>query len=70
MRLTLMLFIFSVVLSTSSCATHVTPRPAKVTVIKTPPKHYRVVKIKGQRYYVWNGKHYRKTKKGYVVVRV
>lgn len=57
----------------SSCAVHVTTRrrPApKVTVIKTAPKHYKIVKVRGQRYYFWNGKHYKKTKKGYVFVRV
>ncbi|MFY0712077.1 hypothetical protein J1D01_00240 [Seonamhaeicola sp. NFXS20] len=56
----------------SSCATRVTTtRPVtKVTIVKTLPKHYKIVRVKGKRYYFWNGKHYRKTRKGYVVVRV
>ncbi|WP_460220475.1 DUF6515 family protein [Psychroserpens sp. MEBiC05023] len=67
-----LLFIFSAVylMSLSSCATRVVTRPANVTVIKTPPKHYKIVKVKGKHYYFWNGNHYRKTRKGYVVVRV
>ena len=63
--LLLMLFFNS-----TSCATRVVTRPATVTVIKTPPKHYKIVKIKGKRYYFWNGNHYKKTKKGYVVVKL
>ncbi|APY12789.1 hypothetical protein BWZ22_07175 [Seonamhaeicola sp. S2-3] len=55
----------------SSCATRVTTTPvSKVTVVKTLPKHYKIVRVKGKRYYFWNGKHYKKTRKGYVVVRV
>jgi len=67
-----LILIFSVVclLNLSSCATRVVTRPTAVTVIKTPPKHYKIVKVKGKRYYFWNGKHYRKTRKGYVVVKV
>lgn len=66
--LLVVLFIFS--LSFSSCATTVHTQPPKVLVIKKLPKHHRVVYINGHRYYKWNGKHYRKTKRGYVVVKV
>ncbi len=56
----------------TSCATRVTTRPVatKVTIIKTPPRHYKIVKVRGKRYYFWNGKHYRKTNRGYIFVRV
>ncbi|WP_282134823.1 hypothetical protein [Seonamhaeicola maritimus] len=54
----------------SSCATHVSTRPAKVTVIKTVPKHHRIVTVKGKRYYFWSGKHYKKTRRGFVLIRV
>ena len=66
------IFILSLLfaLSLSSCATRVVTRPATVTVIKTPPKYYKIVRVKGQRYYFWNGKHYKKTRRGYGVVRV
>ena len=58
------------VISLSSCATHVVTKPAKVTVIKTAPKNHKIVTVKGKRYYFWNGNHYRKTGKGFVIVRV
>ncbi|MEM9680109.1 MAG: DUF6515 family protein, partial [Bacteroidota bacterium] len=41
-----------------------------VTVVKTLPRHYKVVRVNGKRYYFWNGRHYKKTRNGYVVVRV
>lgn len=66
------LFILSVffALNLSSCATRVVTRPANVVVVKTPPKHYKIVQVKGKRYYFWNSKHYKKTRHGYVVVRL
>ncbi|WP_406685365.1 hypothetical protein N1F78_06475 [Seonamhaeicola sp. MEBiC1930] len=54
----------------SSCAARVTKRPAKVTVIKTAPQNHKIVVIKGKHYYFWNGRHYRKTRRGFVFVRV
>ncbi len=67
----ILLFMFAM-MSLSSCATRVVTRPAStsVTVVKTPPRHYKIVTVKGKRYYFWNGNHYRKTRKGFVVVRV
>tara|TARA_R110001583_G_scaffold103863_3_gene251121 strand:- start:9871 stop:10086 length:216 start_codon:yes stop_codon:yes gene_type:complete len=66
----LLLFIFIFSLSFTSCATTVREKTAKVVVIHKLPKAHKVVYIKGHSYYKWNGKHYRKTRKGYVVVRV
>ena len=65
-------FILSLVftLSLSSCATHVVTRPANAVVVKTPPKHYKIVRVKGLSYYFWNGKHYKKKRRGYVFVKV
>ena len=63
-----LLFLFSI--SFSSCVTTVRATPSKVVVVKKLPKVHKVVYVKGNRYYRWNGKHYRKTKKGYVVMRV
>lgn len=68
-----LLFIIGIAfaLSITSCATNVAVRPAsKVKVIKVAPKHHKIVVVKGHRYYFWNGKHYRKTSKGYVFVNV
>ena len=57
---------------TTSCAPRVVvkePRAKKVVVVKRPAK-YRVVRIKGKKYYYWNGRYHRKTSRGYVVVKV
>jgi hypothetical protein len=58
----------------SSCATRVvTPAPVastKVVVVKKAPRNHKVVVVKGKRYYTWNGKHYRKTRNGYVLVKL
>ena len=55
----------------SSCAVHTTRRPAtKVIIVKTAPSHHKIVTVNGKRYYFWNGKHYRKTRRGYVFIRV
>ena len=61
-------FVFA--LSFTSCASRVVVRPQASTVVKVAPKHHKIVVVKGKRYYYWNGKHYRKTKKGYLFVRV
>ncbi|NOR29186.1 MAG: hypothetical protein GQ540_11725 [Lutibacter sp.] len=66
-------YFFLVVLfsfSATSCVTTVRATPAKVVVVKKLPKTHKVVSIKGHRYYKWNGKHYRKTNRGYVIVRL
>ncbi len=57
----------------TSCATRVvTSAPApttKVVIVKKAPVNHRVVVVKGKKYYKWNGKHYRKTNRGYVLVK-
>lgn len=57
-------------LGLTSCATHVYHRPSPVKVIKVAPKHHKIVVVKGKRYYYWDGRHYRKTGRGYIVVKV
>jgi len=58
-------------LSLSSCAQRVVVRqPANVTVVKKLPRNYKVVRVNGKRYYTWNGKRYRKTRNGYVIVNI
>lgn len=59
------------VFSFSSCATRVAVRPAaNVKVVHVAPKNHKVVVVKGKRYYYWNGRHYSKTSRGYVYVRI
>lgn len=71
MRPFLLVFVCILFLSTSCATRVVTTAPAStVTVVKTAPKNHKIVVVKGKRYYFWNGRHYKKTRKGYVVVRV
>ena len=56
---------------TTSCARRVVVSPKKqVTVVKNAPRNHQVVVVRGQRYYTWNGNHYKKTRQGYVLVRI
>lgn len=58
-------------LSFNSCARRVVVKqPTKVTVVKKLPRHYKIVRVNGKLYYTWNGKRYRKTRNGYVVVNI
>lgn len=56
----------------TSCATRVVHRTPsnKTVVVKTAPKNHQLVVVKGQRYYKWNGNHYKKTSRGYLLVRI
>ncbi len=70
MRTLLLILGFVFTLTFTSCASRVVVRPQATTVVKVAPKHHKIVVVKGKRYYFWNGKHYRKTKRGYVFVKV
>ena len=70
MRSFIIIFFALCAMCLSSCATRVVNKPATVIVVKKAPIHYKIVKVKGKRYYFWNGNHYKKTRKGYVIVRV
>jgi hypothetical protein len=65
-QLLAILLAFSIV---TSCASK-QPTPRKVTIVKTAPRGHKIVTVKGKRYYKWNNTHYKKTKKGYVIVRL
>jgi len=55
----------------SSCVVHKRPAAtSRVVVIKKAPRNHKVVVVKGTRYYTWNGKYYKKTRKGYIVTRI
>lgn len=57
-------------ISTTSCVTTFSHRPApEVVVIKHKPMNYKVVRVKGKKYYHWNNNHYRKVRGGYIQVR-
>jgi len=57
-------------LGSTSCATstRVVHQPKKVVVVKRPAK-YKVVRVKGKRYYYWNGRYHKRTRKGFVLVK-
>lgn len=64
-----LVFVFSI--SFNSCARRVVvAQPSSVTIVKKLSKHYNVVKVRGKRYYYFNGNHYRKTRNGYLLVRI
>ncbi|MDO6743381.1 hypothetical protein Q4553_02220 [Tenacibaculum soleae] len=45
-------------------------RVHKVMTIKKAPKNHKVVVIKNKRYYTWGGKHYKNTKRGFIVAHL
>jgi hypothetical protein len=65
-----LLFALCFLLATTSCARRVVSGPETVTIVKTAPAAYKIVKIKGKRYYTWNGNHYRKTRRGFILMRL
>ena len=69
MRTLIVLLSVFLTLNLSSCATRTVSQPNSVTVVKTRPANYKIARVNGKRYYFWNGTHYRKTRRGYVVVR-
>ncbi|OZV70778.1 DUF6515 family protein [Winogradskyella aurantia] len=57
-------------LTLNSCASRVVVQPQNsVTVVTKLPRNYKVVRVNGYRYYYFNGRHYKKTKRGYIAVR-
>lgn len=68
--LLVLVFVFSL----QSCVVHTKPahnhQKTKVVYVKHAPKNHKIIVVKGKRCYFWNGKHHRKTRKGYIVVKV
>ena len=56
------------IFTSTSCATVVVKQPKRVVVKR--PATYKIVRVKGRKYYVWNGRYHRKTRKGYVFVKL
>jgi len=69
-KLIIVLFGCALLLVGNSCVVHSRPAQSNVVVVKKAPKYHKVVVVKGKRYYTWGGKHYRKTRKGFVYVRI
>lgn len=70
MRTLFIIFGFVLAISLSSCARRVVVKTPRTTVVRVAPKNHKIVVVKGKRYYYWNGRHYKKTRKGYVIVKV
>ena len=70
MRTLLIIIGFIFAMTFTSCATRVAVQSPNVKVVKIAPKYHKIVVVKGKRYYFWNGRHYKKTRKGYVIVKV
>lgn len=71
MKKSLILLLVIFIYGFTSCATRVrTKTPTNVVVVQKRPTNYKIVKVKGKRYYLWNGNHYTKTRRGYVLVKV
>jgi len=70
MRTLLIIIGFVFAITFTSCATRIAVQSPNVKLVKVAQKHHKIVVIKGKRYYFLNGRHYRKTKKGFVIVRI
>lgn len=67
------LFLFVIVVfALTSCVTRVvtTTPSSHVVVVHKAPRNHKIVVVNGHRYYRWGGNHYRKTNKGYVLVKM
>ena len=56
--------------SLQSCVVRQVTSKPNLVIVKKAPRNHQVVVIKKRKYYKWDGKYYRKTRRGYVVVRL
>lgn len=70
-KIVLILFGSAMLLLGNSCVVHSRPAAhSHSVVVKHAPRNHKIVVVKGQRYYTWGGKRYKKTRRGYVVVNI
>lgn len=69
-KFVLILFGSMLLILGNSCVVHTRPAVQSRTVVVKAPRNHKIVVIKGKRYYTWGGKHYKKTRKGYIITRV
>ena len=69
-KVALIIFGCSLLLLGNSCVVNSRPVATRTIVVKQAPRNHKVVVVKGQRYYIWGGKRYKKTRRGYVVVNI
>jgi len=71
MRFLVYSLIVAFALNFNSCARGVVIKDSNGgTVVHKLPKRYDVIRVNGKRLYFFNGRHYKKTRRGYVVVKV
>lgn len=56
--------------SSSSCARRVVVVSDPMPVVRVAPTHHKIVVVRGRRYYSWDGNYYRKTRRGFIIVRL
>jgi len=56
--------------SLESCVVRQVASKPNLVIVKKAPRNHQVVVIKKKKYYKWGGKYYRKTRRGYIVVRL
>ena len=66
----LIIFGCSLLLLGNSCVVNSRPIATRTVVVKQAPRNHKIVVVKGQRYYTWRGKYYKKTRRGYIVVSI
>ncbi len=69
-KFVLILFGSMLLILGNSCVVHTKPTAQSRTIVVKAPRNHKIVVIKGKRYYTWGGKHYKKTRKGYIITRV
>jgi len=72
MRHLIFILLILLTFSTTSCGRPVVTvtKTGNTTVVTKLPRKYKVVRVNGKRYYFFNGRHYKRIKRGYVVVKV
>ncbi len=70
MKKIILLILFIASFSLESCVVRQVASKPNLILVKKAPRNHQVVIIKNKKYYRWGGKYYRKTRRGYVVVRL
>jgi hypothetical protein len=74
MKTVFIILVCALAFNISSCARRVVvvsnPPATTTTIIRTAPPHHKIVVVRGKRYYSWDGHYYRKTRRGFVIVKL
>ena len=70
MKKIILLILFVVTFSLESCVVRQITSKPNLVIVKKAPRNHQVIVIKKKKYYKWAGKYYKKTRRGYFVVRL